>query len=104
MAPKTLLLLSILAVIFMIAYAGEAARDVTMHSGDAENVGHVAHNKVDGIEDAKYGNYPGGGGYPGRGGGYPGGGGPGGRNSCRFGCCGRRDYNGICQRCCPHPV
>lgn len=39
MAPKTLLLLSILAVIFMIAYAGEAARDVTMHSGDAENVG-----------------------------------------------------------------
>ncbi|XP_021746404.1 cold and drought-regulated protein CORA-like [Chenopodium quinoa] len=109
MASKTLLVLCIVAVVFAIAYAGEAAREMAVDSNNA------AHNKANGIEDAKYG-YPGRGGYPGQGGGgypghggggYPGHGGggyPGGRDSCRYGCCGRRDYNGICQRCCPHPV
>ncbi|KAL9244309.1 hypothetical protein vseg_018097 [Gypsophila vaccaria] len=50
------------------------------------------------------GGYPGGGGYQG-GGGYPGGGGyqggGGGRGGyCRYGCCGRHNYRGVCLRCC----
>ncbi|KAH9616071.1 hypothetical protein KSS87_012458 [Heliosperma pusillum] len=45
------------------------------------------------------GGYQGGGGYHGGGGGS-GGGYPGGGGYCHFGCCGRRDYNGYCLRCC----
>ncbi|XP_010670767.2 glycine-rich cell wall structural protein [Beta vulgaris subsp. vulgaris] len=119
MASKALVLVCILAVVFVIAYAEESASEktTTVHSNEAEK---NVDNKVNGIEDAKYGGYPGGGysgrggypggGYPGRGGypggGYPGRGGyPGGHgNNCRFGCCGRKDYYGNCQRCCPHAV
>ncbi|CAO2820665.1 unnamed protein product [Amaranthus hypochondriacus] len=99
MGSRTLVVLCILSLIFVVAYT-EAARDVL--SGH-----HAAHKKANGIEDAKYDRYQGGG-YPGRGGpggGYPGRGGgggyPGRHDSCRFGCCGRKDYYGNCLRCCP---
>ncbi|KAK4770222.1 hypothetical protein SAY87_030754 [Trapa incisa] len=102
MSPRVLLLLGLLAAIVLLLASEGTARDLAEKTSTDDK-------KDDGVTEAKYGWYPGGGypggGYPGGGypgGGYPGGGYPGGGypgwRRCYWGCCGY-GYYGRC-RCC----
>ncbi|RZC75825.1 hypothetical protein C5167_000063 [Papaver somniferum] len=103
---RVFILLGLLfAVVTLIASEVSAANDL------AEKTAKEEISAENGLQDAKYGGYQGGGGYPGNGG-YQGGGGNGGRYQggrgggrgryrCRHGCCDRGGYyRGDCYNCC----
>ncbi|KAI3881289.1 hypothetical protein MKX03_005136 [Papaver bracteatum] len=94
------------AVVMLIASEVSAAKDLAEKTAEEETSG------KNGLQDAKYAGYQGGGGYPGNGG-YQGGGGNNGgryqggrgggrgRYRCRHGCCDRGGYyRGDCYNCC----
>nr|DAD24987.1 TPA_asm: hypothetical protein HUJ06_026451 [Nelumbo nucifera] len=116
MSSKVVLLLG-LVVVLVISW------EVAASETTKEEKTQMATETNGGVDEAKYGGYPGGGGYPGRGGyggypghgghgGYPGHGGHGGYPGhgsyyrggyCRYGCCGGRGYyGGGCRRCCSY--
>ncbi|GMN19338.1 hypothetical protein TIFTF001_049910 [Ficus carica] len=113
MASKVFLLLGLLLAIVLIISSEVAARDLAETSTEEKKVD-AADEKANGVGDAKYGGYPGGGGngggYPGGGnnggygGGYPGGGrgGRGRQRGCYYGCCRRSYYGRGCSRCCSY--
>nr|DAD24986.1 TPA_asm: hypothetical protein HUJ06_026450 [Nelumbo nucifera] len=112
MNSKAVLLLGLI-VVLLISWE-VAARDLSETTKEETT---QKATEANGVDEAKYGGYPGRGGYggyPGRGGygGYPGRGyggypypGRGGYGGgyCRYGCCGGRGYyGGGCRRCCSY--
>ncbi|KAL3829304.1 hypothetical protein ACJIZ3_018106 [Penstemon smallii] len=128
MGSKTMLCVGIFLAMVLLISSEVAARDL-LAAETSNTVDTSEHKDGPGVDDAKYGGYPGGGGgYPGGGGGYPGRGGGGGGypgrggggggypgrggggggypgrgggggGYCRYGCCGRNYKRGSC-RCC----
>ncbi|PKI32549.1 glycine-rich protein 3 short isoform-like isoform X1 [Punica granatum] len=122
MRPGTFVLLGLLAAaILLIAAEVAVSTDLPETSSAGEKAAvEVTTESNNGVNDAKYGGYPGGGyggyprgggyghgghgGYPGRGGygGYPGRGRGYGGGYCRYGCCEWGNYGRNCRRCCSY--
>ncbi|KFK24176.1 hypothetical protein AALP_AAs50142U000100 [Arabis alpina] len=107
MASKTLIMLGLFALLFVVSEVAAASESQSVQSESKETVQPDQYNGGGGYNNGGGGYNNGGGGYNNGGGGYNGGGGHngggyngGGRGYCRHGCC-YRGYRS-CRRCCSY--